>query len=392
MKSKKPPLRISTLLFALYMVMSPLDMILNIFGTGTILKFIGILIIFTLIIEYMLSRSRLKFNLGIILTIIYCAIYLLTSIFSKYVQIFPSSVINLGLFFILIVLKDFSLREYKFLLKSTILGAVFFSIYMIINIESMLFFQRVTIVIGGHFVDPNDMGANLLLPFFLCIEYIRLNRNKIVMFICITSMLIITYAILLTGSRGTLVALALGLLTYFILNFKKYGVKVLLFAPIFTLFIITFYFSIEDFLPEVVRTRLSIDALMADKGSGRLIIWDNALAIFKNSDLFRLFFGYGFGNFPYLHSDYYGIYVGSHNLFIQNLLEVGLVGFLLLLSILFVIANKAFRKGHIVLLGMLIATLIISGSLETINKKFFWNALIFVSMQIVSKSPNSNRE
>lgn len=385
MNIRRIPIKITTLLLSLYMFLSPLDMISSINGTGTILKYLGIMLIAAFVMDYIIKNSRLNINLLVLTVLAYCMLYLITSLLSEYIVVFPNSIINLAIFYLVIIVRPITSSDYNIISFSCILGALVLSVIMIFNSSSMLYFDRVTFGFQGQYVDPNDMGANLLMPFFFCVQHIQFKKKHYIRStFYIAILLTISYAMLITGSRGALLALLVGICVYVFGYAKVSVVKKIIYITLLSSLCIFFFLSVQDFLPQVVKTRLTLDRIIQDKGSSRLIIWGNAIDIFMNSSLFRVLFGYGYRNFPALSLNRYGVYVGTHNLYIQNLLEGGLISFLLLSRILIFNIKKAMKSENNVLLAILISILIISLSLETINKKFLWNALILASIQIIN--------
>lgn len=380
--------RLSVFAFALYIFFSPLDLILNFNGMGTVLKFLGLIIIGISTIELFREHSPLPARKEYLAALIYSLYYLASLTWSYYEPniALVFTILNLALFFIITTIRPFTEKEYAIIVLSSIFGVVTFSTIMIMNSNTMLYLKRVTILFGDKIIDPNDMGANFILPLFLCMDFLRKPLNHWLKTVFLLFIFLIGFAVILTGSRGALFAIIVGFIFYILFNnhisIKKKSLWIILSAVSCVLL----YFLISGYLPEVVKARLTIRSILEDKGSDRLILWNDAMNIFVNSDIFRIVFGYGLANFPFIHENNYALLIGTHNLFIQNLIEGGLVALALLFLLLFYVLKGVIKKRDWVAASILIATIIVSCFLETVCKKFFWNALIFASVHVISKN------
>mgnify|MGYP001389636144 CR=1 FL=1 len=380
--------RLSTWFFGIYLLLSPLDMALNIFNSGTILKYIGILTIFICVLELIKNRVSIKLDRLQILIIFLFVYYLASVLWSDSEPRIGNaiSIINLALFYCIMTMRGYTENEYKFIRFFCLVGALIYSIYMIVNAKNLLLYERVTMGFGGELIDPNDMAASLILPFFLGIQIIRQNSRNIFGKFAVVNVLIIGFAILLTVSRGALLSLIIGLIALVLFSSSVSMQKKCIGIVFSILICIMLYQLVEGYLPNTVKSRITLSQVLEDRASDRFTIWKNAFHLFSNSSVFRMLFGYGIANFPVLHLKIYGSYVTTHNIFIQSLLEGGFIGLILIMSIFTEAVRKTLSKHKWVMFGILIATIIVSCSIETINKKFLWNALIFASINIVSKS------
>lgn len=126
------------------------------------------------------------------------------------------------------------------------------------------------------------------------------------------------YALGLTGSRGPFISL-LGAYFFYLAMQKRYYCVFLMFAlAALSLYLLSF--SVE-YLPDQLSSRLSYEMLerqIVDPKSGdRLSLYKLALALFFESPL-----GIGFGNFSSFH-----FLVAPHNIYLEALVELGVLGF-----------------------------------------------------------------
>ena len=131
-------------------------------------------------------------------------------------------------------------------------------------------------------------------------------------------------AILFTGKRAHfLFSIISAGIIYFKIN--KHKITKLLYFPLFLLIglIISFYF-----FPELILERF-IYRFMPNKevdiSANRFFLWTHALNLFFKKPLL----GWGYGYFSRISENFFTIPINVHNVYIQLLCEVGLIGFLL---------------------------------------------------------------
>ena len=110
-------------------------------------------------------------------------------------------------------------------------------------------------------------------------------------------------------------------------------------------------------------------------GSERTEIWGNAFELMRSNILFYLF-GAGWGSYY----GYNGYYVVMHNTFISMLCDTGIIGLLLFYSPIVKATRYLYKEKCILPLLLLVAGFVPSFFLEAINKRFFWNAVMFTLM------------
>lgn len=159
-------------------------------------------------------------------------------------------------------------------------------------------------------------------------------------------------AILLTGSRGALVAGSAAALLYFSLSIRRQLLPSITSIALACAGLYFFY----DYLPDSVRDRFEVFfATFSQSGgavdlTGREYVWPLARQLFTEN----LFSGIGFGAFPALNGD--GI--SAHNVFLTMAAETGLPGLVLFSftvsaifwHVIFKSPNPEVRKGGLLLL------------------------------------------
>ena len=126
-------------------------------------------------------------------------------------------------------------------------------------------------------------------------------------------------------------------------------------------------------LPESVAIRFSRDYLMEKGSTGRSEAWLSLWNTFVNADFWTMLFGHGYGTTTIVNE--YNHHV-AHNLYIDNLTTLGLVGmFLQVVSQGTVIWIFSRRKKH-ALLGAYIGMIGMCMSLSLTACKPLWNMML----------------
>lgn len=181
--------------------------------------------------------------------------------------------------------------------------------------------------------DPNIFGSNFILPIMLLVAFIgeaKRNKKKIILF-CISGILI--GAVLLTYSRSTWVALFFGI-TIIILYQRKfdfiiYGFIVLAIVFLGSEGVRNIVFSVGDRVVDIFA------GTSEDSSRFRLILLETSIYMWLDSYTF----GIGYQGFSTVFQEYHppqevgGVYE-PHNEFYKILAELGLIGFLVYLFIL----------------------------------------------------------
>ncbi len=210
----------------------------------------------------------------------------------------------------------------------------------------------------GLLTDANLAAAYLTVSLFLALIYRQLNEDRKNKIFAVFTAIMCGVCILLTQSRGGLVGLAVGLLLYIIINYRKIDIKVLYAIPIF----IVIYLGILDidhtYFDNALTSSIANRIESAAQGQEQFIIRKNLSLASIQMGLDHPIIGVGRGNFvnnsrPYIDKLYSVrddvVYRESirhipHNMFAGIFAELGIIGFLSFASIFFVLLRRWVRS------------------------------------------------
>jgi len=201
----------------------------------------------------------------------------------------------------------------------------------------------------GEEYGPKDMlqlsfgRSNYLASMFVLIipigvAFIRMRKGRLSSIAFLGALLLVTIALVFTQSRGALISLSLGFMAWGLLSlFRSFsGRKVAATAMTIGLVLASAPFFWGK-MPEDVRVGLETafnlwwsEARLGNYGGGRTELWVAAVRGAWQSN----FLGIGLGNEAIYYSQA-GLTQSAHNLYLETLLQTGIVGFVLLMGVLF---------------------------------------------------------
>ncbi|WP_095173695.1 MULTISPECIES: O-antigen ligase family protein [Blautia] len=367
--------RVITYLLALYCCLMPFEEALA-SSFGSILKIIGMLLIAYVIIQNRGNWFLSKYQGSLILWTIYMFVSVTWVSSVQWWQYFFRIYIVQIIFLCAMEMVPVKSIDMKVVRKSLILGGCIASAIMILFPTSSGFTDegRRTIMLLESALDPNVVASIILLGAQVSIgEFYKAQRRSI-RFVLLAIWQIL--GILLTGSRGALLAFVVGFSIEIILNLfnegeRRKALRVFLLGIVAVIFII-------GILPEnLLQTRFSKENILglnelASGSHNRYTIWMYAGKLIKNNPVF----GYGCGNFFSAIATVYRT-CASHNLYVLLMVEGGLIGMLLFGRYVWKILKGLFRQQDFSTFALLLTVLIMAFSLDSITYKYFWMALIY---------------
>ena len=272
---------------------------------------------------------------------------------------FTTSVINIFLIISVIFYFNENEKVTKYAMVSLYVGLLLFSLfgitqYIFYNVFSINFFLVQDYSgsrISGLFTNPNSYA--FFLHYGVIFSFIYFYKEKGIKNLAL--LIIFVVAIYLSGSSGALFSSLIAISIYMLRKASLHKKIILLLAGISMLLIVVSYTNTLNFL-------LTDDGL-----ESRLQIWAFTLNDFTSN----LFFGVGFGNFrEYLQSDYL-----SHNLYLQVLVETGIVGIALFLLLIFgplTLFRKSQNIKNEILVFSLLSMVLHSFFINSFNSPILW--------------------
>ena len=344
--------------FGLYVMLLPFDSVLSFTSGGaTWTKFLGILTIMVLLIKGIHTKN-LKWPDNVSLTwiffIIYCALTVLWAIQPEdVISRLPTAV---GLLILYLVSATYKSQKKDFdTLKYFIAAGGFFAAVFTIYNYSSITGMRTTLQIGEQSASLNKFAFSLIIPISVCLQIMLDSNKKLQKSLMIIITGVILFCIIITGSRGGSLGVGIVIAIYILSSRKKLTFSVILIAVICAILPV-----IPDFFIE--RWKSAVES----GGTGRSAIW--YVGWKSISEYWAL--GAGLSNFPNAYSEFAfhdiskGWDRGAHNIFIEFIVELGIVGFSLMLF--------AFTKHYRAIGNHLIP----HSNDSTMLKASFWSILV----------------
>lgn len=230
--------------------------------------------------------------------------------------------------------------------------------------------------------DPNYLCAYFLFGIVFCLE-VLFDENKTgkkkLLFIFEGSLYF--YIIIATGSRGGLLSILSACAMFCMCSQKKRTISAKKILSIFIAGLILFslyHVAIKN-VPLDVLQRFSMENVIESNGTGRYTIWEDAISTYVHSTFFRQFAGYGAATAMTIAKSYGFRFVNVfHNAFIENLLELGLVGLVLYAAYIFRFWNSARKQKNYYSFSIITGLIILSLSTSISAFKPYWNIIIYI--------------
>lgn len=269
---------------------------------------------------------------------------------------------------------EFSRREREAIITAAILGGLATVAYLFFTGKiSLTGSQRLNLLDGN---DQNGFAALLFLPMGLSFGRALQQKKKRIVYAVLV--LVFLFIILMTGSRGALLATFLFVLTFAFLSQKEKRVKTMI--AVVAMLVIA-YFVVLPLLPESIQERLFDDKSYKntiDSEHNRVAFWKLGLTrIFPQNPIW----GVGAGCTPLWLGRYYGRNYGMHNTYINMLCEFGILGLPMFLWMLWNLFLTKKKQGNSMEIALLVGICFIILFLDAYPKKFFWNVIMLLMIE-----------
>ena len=338
---------------------------------------ISIVSILTLIIFYREKKFTIFKNYIVILFLIWCAYLILNSLFSNYPYLslegslfyFRYGILVLAISYYFIFNKTEFIKYFFISISICFLLLFVDSIYQLLFNKNILGYSNDDLRITSFFMDENILGSYLsrTLPLFIALYFILFkSMNKYLELTLMTIILLTIFMVFISGERTAFFINIVSLSLIMILTNNKFNYKFIIFVLILISIFIVNYFK-----PQVKHRMIitTIDQLQLYKSEGNIlnsipkiftvqheVIFKTAYKIYLDNKIF----GIGpknfreeckllkYKTFTNKDSSVDGCNSSPHNIYLQLLSEVGLVGFFFVaitwLVVLYSLAKVFFYK------------------------------------------------
>lgn len=245
-------------------------------------------------------------------------------------------------------------EDWKKAFRSVIIAAFLSSIYAVTQKFGILqVFEAGIDRAAGTLGNAAFLAGYMLLSFGLGIyHYFQENNNKFKNFTLI-SVCLFLFTLLLTSTRGAILGVLVAFI-WFLLVYAFFGekAKIRQYSAIFLVIIVLtgslFYLFRDNFKDsniDLVR-RMATISFQDATVKNRILVWEMALKEFKNYPIF----GVGLENFNVLYNKHFNPKINedwfdrTHNIYLDYLIQNGILGLLIYLSIFIYIFSLLWKK------------------------------------------------
>ena len=230
--------------------------------------------------------------------------------------------------------------------------------------------------------DPNYLCAYFAFGVIYALGAISAGGKITKKLISIGELAVYFYLVLISGSRGGLLAIMAGVIAYLLSfgNKKRRHIvrKLVLLAVVFAGIVLML-----DYLPETLRLRFTMENVSENGASGRMTLWKQAFDRFLKANVLRQLFGFGTASvrWCFLHFGY-AVSNVVHNMFLETLVELGIVGAVLYTAAIFSFIKAAFQFEDKFAFGVIFSMLILSLSTSIYTFKPYFNIMLFIIIML----------
>ena len=373
--AKQQNIDIAVKCLAVYFVMMPFDSF-PVFGMGSLLKIVAFLPLLAIIIYH--RARKIMINRLTIAFLIYVSTNIFTCIYSVAPALSMNEIRRLILNGMLIITvggmyNRYSKEEFQYLVRALIIGGL-------ATVAATLLFSdtsstgRLTFALNGASQDQNYINGYMYFAFTWFLHKVIGEKKPVY---AIPSVLLLIFT-LMTGSRGATVALAViavMVVIYNMFNTGKVRISIIVITAIIAILLYNNLDFILSLLPSEVAERFSIDYISHYKGTNRNVLWRLLIDTYKNGNMFRKIFGYGYGTVSVVNT-FNGLV--AHNLFLDHLISGGIVGAAIFVYMHTVFAVEAWKLKEPVIFASYIGYMAMSMTLSLTNYKPLWNCMMMV--------------
>jgi O-Antigen ligase len=372
--------------YGLYILLMPFDMFLGTGHAGTLTKFLGVatglLLFFFCLRTRRIAAPTLSLRI-LVLLLVWMAITLLWSLDPSSAQEPLQTFFGLALLYAALALAPASRLDFDVILAAIVVSYLVAACYAIATMHGAFPARpsaddRLLMTLGTHSIDPNEYADSLIFPVAIALMLAFRSRFLSLKLIYYGIVGAMVTAIAVSASREAAIAL-LVLIAYFLWR-SRHRVQLLAVTLGMAFAVAPFFQSLLDRFQTALSTG----------GAGRTSIWSVGLVAGKHYGLI----GAGIGNFSIAYDRFYimvpqtylyGWSAPPHNVPLRYFVELGVVGFALIVS--FVAAHfimlRSIPRDHplhdyrIVMEGGLIGICTAALFIDSFHSKWTW--LVFAT-------------
>lgn len=236
-------------------------------------------------------------------------------------------------------------------------------------------------LMGAIKEDPNYLCAYFAFGVIFALQKVvdkKENWNKIT---GLLELIFYFYLILVSGSRGGLIAIVAGIAAYMLVSFGKQDIKKSIGIVAICVFILIAFTKLIDYLPPTLQARFTIADVTRDGGSGRGEIWANGWNLYSNASVFRWLFGFGTATTKSLFAYYnYSQVNVMHNMFLETLVELGAMGLVFYCFAIGKFVKRASEFRDKFSFAVIVCMVVMSLSTSIYTFKPYFNIMLFIVM------------
>lgn len=285
------------------------------------------------------------------------------------------------LFYIVVVSKKYTGEQLRLIAAYNVLVGVIVALGVIAAYLGGATGKIAPVNVWGNELAENSTGAMLVFYLLFALVAFISSCHLLSKLALTASIAVMTFGMLLTGSRAAYLGVAIGAAVLFLLFLSdtKVGitVKILVILSIM-LAVWGFIENAAEILPDFTYKRLFAPNYDDASDATRMILWKNGLEGIAH----RPILGYGIGNFNYYVVNSLGmsehVVVVAHNTYLDVLLDVGIVGSIAIIWMIARGMRGVFRSR--LLLPMLAAGLFTSLIIGAERTYILWDQIVIVSI------------
>ena len=237
------------------------------------------------------------------------------------------------------------------------------------------------VILTGLLVeDPNYLNAYYLFGVVNAVECILSSIKYYQQIGYLLELGLYMYLVFASGSRGGVLAIICAMFIATVGSFlrNKISLKILFFPVLLIMFTFILMLILPYILPQEVLQRFDVQSIIDSQGTGRYQLWKDYLHLFSTSPFWRQLVGYGGAVTFTLSNQALFVFVNvSHNIFVEHLVTIGIIGVGLYIIMIYQFIRAAFFRRNIFAISVLGGVLMLSMS-TVFEGKVYWNILIFI--------------